>query len=104
MILYNVTVNLAPEIEQDWLQWVQKEHIPAMLATQKFVSAQLVKVYDEQQMATGSYAVQYKAESAMLLNAYLKEDAPRLQQQTKKRFGDQLLAFRTFLNILAEHK
>ena len=26
MILYNVTVNLAPEIEQDWLQWVQKEH------------------------------------------------------------------------------
>jgi hypothetical protein len=104
MILYNVTVNLAPELEQDWLQWVQKEHIPAMLATQKFVSAQLVKVYDEEQMATGSYAVQYKAENAMLLNAYLKEDAPRLRQQTKKRFGDQLIAFRTFLNILAEHK
>ena len=104
MILYNVTFNLAPEIEQDWLQWVQKEHIPAMLATQKFVSAQLVKIYDDQQSATGSYAVQYKAENARLLNAYLKEDAPQLQQQTKERFGDQLLAFRTFLNVLSEQK
>ena len=104
MILYNVTVSLTPEIEEEWLQWIQDEHIPEVLATQKFESAHLVKIYDEHQNATGSYAVQYKVTNQAQLTAYLKNDAERLRQKIQERFGNQLLTFRTFLNIITEQK
>lgn len=102
MILYNVTVSLNPKVEKDWLQWVQEEHIPDMLATKKFISAQLVRINDDQQQPTGNYAVQYKAENQSQMDAYLKEDAARLRGKTAARFGDKVLAYRTFLELLNE--
>lgn len=103
MVIYNVTVSLAPEIEEEWLKWIEEEHIPDMLGTEKFEKAQLVKIYDDKQAATGSYAVQYYAKSPQLLNAYLSEDAARLRKKTADQFGDKLLSFRTFLNVVSEH-
>lgn len=103
MVIYNVTVSLAPEIEKEWLKWIEEEHIPDMLGTEKFEKAQLVKIYDDKQAATGSYAVQYYAKSPQSLNAYLTEDAARLRKKTADQFGDKLLSFRTFLNVVSEH-
>lgn len=102
MILYNVTVSLDPEIEKEWMQWVQEVHIPDMLATQKFLSAQLVRIKDDQQQPTGNYAVQYKVKDQTQMDAYLKEDAVRLRAKTTARFGQKVLAFRTYLELLNE--
>ena len=102
MILYNVTVSLDPEIEADWVQWITEEHIPDMLATGKFVSAQLIRIKDDQQQPTGNYAVQYKVENQSQMDAYLNDDAARLRGKTQTRFGNKVLAFRTFLELLDE--
>lgn len=102
MILYNVTVSLDPDVEAAWVAWVQEEHIPEMMATQKFISAQLVRIKDDLQRPTGNYAVQYKTSSQQLMDAYLKEDASRLRAKTEARFGNKVLAFRTFLELLNE--
>jgi hypothetical protein len=102
MIIYNVTVNIEASIHQEWLIWI-KEHIPQVLATGKFKEAKLTKVLVEEDMGGQTYSIQYRAHSREALEAYYKEDAPRLQSEGLKRFADKMLAFRTELEVIDEY-
>ena len=103
MYIYNVTVNVADPIREDWLLWMQQTHIPDMLATGKFTGARLCKVRVEEETGGTTYAAQYQAQSLEGLERYYREDADRLRKDALARFGDQMVAFRTELEILSEH-
>lgn len=103
MYIYNVTVNVADPIREDWLLWMRKTHIPEMLATGKFSGARLCKVRVEEETGGTTYAVQYHTHSLDWLQRYYREDADRLRKDGLSRFGDQMVAFRTELEILSEH-
>lgn len=102
MILYNVTCNIQEQIEQKWLDWMTKKHIPDLLKTGKFSSARLVKVLVEEEMGGVTYAVQYKTDSRETLQKYYNEDAPNLRAEGLKLFGDAVLAFRTELEVIED--
>ena len=36
MILYNVTVGIDEDVEEEWLVWMIKIHIPEVMATEMF--------------------------------------------------------------------
>ena len=36
MILYNIAVNIQDEVETEWVQWMQSNHIPDVMATSFF--------------------------------------------------------------------
>lgn len=101
MIIYNVTSNIDESIHDEWLSWI-KEHIPQVLASGKFENATLARVLVED-MGGVTYAVQYRTNSREALEAYYKDDAPRLRVDALKRFGDKVLSFRTELQILDEY-
>ena len=103
MILYNVTSNIDTSIQNQWLKWMQENHIPELLATGKFTSARLVKVLVEEEMGGVTYAVQYTTDSKETLQRYYDEDAPRLREEGLQLFGDKMLAFRTELELISEH-
>ena len=50
MYIYNVTITLEPEIEAQWLDWMQQHHIPAMLATKKFSGALMTHIVTDQDL------------------------------------------------------
>lgn len=101
MYIYNVTISIDPDIEQDWLQWMQQKHIPEMLATGKFTSAKLLRVHAEE--AGGlTYAVQYTTDSKETLERYYAEDANKLRAKSQ-RFEGKFVAFRTELQLLSDH-
>lgn len=101
MYIYNVTISIDPDIQQEWLHWMQQEHIPEMLATGKFTSAKLLRVHAEE--AGGlTYAVQYTTESKETLQRYYTENADILRAKSK-RFEGKFVAFRTELEILSHH-
>lgn len=102
MVIYNVTINIEESIEQQWLTWIQEEHIPDMLATGKFVKALLTKVLVEEEMGGVTYSVQYNCPSKEVLESYYKEDAERLRSESK-RFAGKFVAFRTELEVISEH-
>lgn len=102
MIIYNVTSNIDESIHDEWLLWI-KEHIPQVLASGKFEKAILARVLVEEDMGGVTYAVQYRTNSREALEAYYKNDAPRLRLDALKRFGDKVLSFRTELQILDEY-
>ena len=102
MYIYNVTANIEESVHQDWLIWI-KEHIPKVLATGKFEKATLSKVLVEEDMGGITYSVQYRSYSREALDAYYKEDAPKLRAEAMRKFADKMLAFRTELQIIDEY-
>ncbi len=103
MIIYNVTTNIQESIHDQWLTWMQEKHIPAVLATGKFISARLVRVLVEEEMGGLTYAVQYTTDSKETLDKYYIEDAARLREEAVKLFADKVLSFRTELEHVSEH-
>ena len=104
MFIYNVTINVEASIRDAWVEWMQSEHIPEMLATGKFTEARLCRVLVDEETGGVTYAVQYLTPSVRLLQEYYREDAVRMRQKGLDLFGDQCVAFRTELEIVSQHK
>lgn len=102
MYIYNVTINIDESIHDTWLEWMKKEHIPAMLATGKFQKALMTRVQVEEEMGGMTYSVQYRTDSKETLEKYYEENAAELRNQSKV-FEGKFVAFRTELEIISEH-
>jgi hypothetical protein len=98
-IFYNVTLAVAEEAHDQWLQWMKGEHIPEALSTGMFVGATLLRVHAFEQ-GGNTYAVQYVCKDMETYERYLKEFAPALRAKAESRFGDQVHAFRTMLEVV----
>lgn len=101
MYIYNVTINIEEDVHDEWLQWMQEEHIPEMLQTGKFTKALMTKVMVEEQMGGITYSVQYTAESKEMLESYYKENAPILRSKSNA-FEGKLVVYRTELEVVKE--
>lgn len=104
MIIYNVTINIDDSVHDKWLAWMMEKHIPEMMETGKFFKAKIVKVLVVEEMGGTTYSIQYFTENKDTLEAYYKEDAPRMREEGQRLFGDKMLAFRTELELLKEFK
>jgi phosphoribosylamine-glycine ligase len=103
MIIYNVTTNIHESVHDQWMIWMQHKHIPAMIATGKFVSAKMARVLIEEEMGGVTYSVQYVTDSRETLQKYYLDNAPSLREEGVKLFGDKMLSFRTELEVISEH-
>ncbi len=98
MLIYNVTVNIEEETEQEWKSWMKDVHIPEVLATGKFTGYKFLRLLNEVPDATGStYAVQYYVDNIGLLDSYLQNEAHALRKSHIDKFGQKAVAFRTVL-------
>lgn len=100
MILYNVTINVTPEIESDFIQWMRETHIPEVMATGIFTEHKFLRLLHDSDDGSTNYAVQFFAESMERMQDYEKNFAPALREKTQERYQDKALAFRTLLEIL----
>jgi len=102
MIIYNVTVNIEESIQQEWLAWMKKTHIPEVMNTGMFVSAKMSRVLVEEQMGGITYSIQYSCESKAKLDEYQVKFAPQLQREYAKKYQGKFVAFRTLLEVISE--
>jgi hypothetical protein len=103
MYIYNVTINIDESVHEQWLAWMQKTHIPEMMATGKFTQAKMCRVLIVEEMGGLTYSVQYSVNSKEILQNYYQEDAPRLRQDGLQLFSDKMLVFRTELEVISEY-
>lgn len=103
MILYNVTLSIDPEIEQDWLDWMRKIHIPEVLETACFTEARLSRIQAEEEGGV-SYSVMYLSPSQEIYDRYREEFAPAMQAKHNARYMGRFAAFRTLLTVIEEFK
>lgn len=100
MILYNVTVTIDLDIHQDWLKWMQETHIPDVMMTGMFVSYRFCRLMGHEHEDSEIYSVQYLVRDMAHLRRYMDEFAPDLQRQTKDRFGDKYVVFRSVMELI----
>lgn len=100
MILYNITVKINLEVHDDWLQWMQEQHIPDLMKTGLFERYSISKVLLQDDSDGITYAVQYACQDMATLQKYMAQHAPSLQQDHHERYKDQYVAFRTILEEL----
>ncbi|PQJ68711.1 MULTISPECIES: DUF4286 family protein [Polaribacter] len=101
MYIYNVTINIDETVHKEWLTFMET-HVLKVLNTGRFTAAKLTEVLVEEEMGGRTYSIQYTANTREDLDDYYKHDAEKLQQQSLKKFGDKMLAFRTELKLIKE--
>lgn len=103
-IIYNVTTQVDKGIAEAWLQWMQSEHIPEILASGCFTGYRMVRLLEVDEAEGPTYAVQYEALSKAAYNLYIEKYAPALRQKGTDRWGDRFIAFRTLMQVVHEQK
>ena len=101
MYIYNVTMNIDESIHKEWFLWIHR-HIQDVLASGSFVSAKLTQVLVEEEMGGVTYSVQYTTNSKKDLNDYYTNTAPKLRNESMKKFADKMISFRTELKVVKE--
>jgi hypothetical protein len=100
-IIYNVTVSVDEPIHQEWLKWMKEVHVPEVIGTGFFESSRICRVLAHEEGGV-TYAIQYVVKSLQDYDSYQKDFAPALQAKHAERYGQQVAAFRTILEILHE--
>jgi len=101
MIVYNVTCNVGSHMAEEWLKWMQEEHIPEVMQTGCFTECKILKLLTEADDNEGiNYAIQYTANTLDNYNQYKDQFGPILQAKTKEKYGDSVLAYRSLLEVI----
>lgn len=100
-MLYNVTVSIDPAIESEWINWMQKDHIPSVLQTKCFYKCVLSKVHGNE-AGECTFSVLYWAISKEDYELYQLLHAPRLQKEHSARYEGKFVAFRTTMDLISE--
>lgn len=99
MFVYNVTVSLDPQVEQEWIQYMKDKHIKEVLATNCFIECKLSRVHGEEEQGV-TYSVMYLLPSEDKYKEYQSKFAGELQKDHQARFNGKFAAFRTTLTVL----
>jgi hypothetical protein len=99
MFIYNVTVNIDPEIHTEWLSWMREKHIPDVMKTGCFTESRMVKVLNVDDEGH-TYSIQYTFSEMKDIEKYQAEFAKKLQAEHTEKFKDKYAAFRTLLEII----
>lgn len=100
-VVYNVTIIIDHSVHDEWLVWMQNEHIPEVMATGKFNAWKMLRILEDHNPDGITYAIQYTAPDLASYLAYQQDCAPALQQKTQNLYGGKFAAFRTLLEELA---
>ncbi len=100
MIVYNVTVKVEAGIANEWLEWLQNEHISEVIGTGCFTKASILKLLEVDETEGPTFAIQYFAESKAIYNQYMEKHAGILRQKSYEKWGNKFIAFRSVMQVI----
>jgi hypothetical protein len=100
MIVYNITIKIVPEIEEEWVSWQKNEHIPDVMSSRQFTDYKFYRLLEQNEADGVTYILQYFAATLENYNRYINETAPLLRQRALDRWGNQFIAFRTVMQVV----
>lgn len=100
MILYSVTITIQAGIEAEWVEWMNKIHIPDVLRTGCFAECRMFKVLGSKG-EEASFVMQYQCQSIEEYHRYRDNFAPALQKEHSDRFSGRFRGSRQLLEEVA---
>jgi hypothetical protein len=96
MITYSVTITIQASIESEWVDWMNRVHVPDVLRTGCFSECRTYKVLG----ADGDepvFVMQYHCRSLEEYHRYRDNFAPALQKEHSDRFNGRFRGSRQLL-------
>ncbi|MCZ2458170.1 MAG: DUF4286 family protein [Chitinophagales bacterium] len=100
MLVYNITMKVDPEIEEEWIRWQREEHIPEIMATGLFTEHKFYRLLEQDETEGITYVIQYFTSSMEEYNRYLNEFAPSLRKKASDKWQDRFVGFRTIMQVV----
>jgi hypothetical protein len=97
MLLYNETIGIDKDSEQEWLTWMKDIYMPAMMSTGVFTDCKIYRILHENDDGSISYSTQYFAKSIDQIQQYLDVHAPNMVEGLRQKFANKHVVFRTLL-------
>lgn len=87
MYTYSLTISLDPEVEQQWLDYMKAEHIPALKACGYFDEIAVHQIVEpEPEDKSVTYNIQLVIGTMEHLRLYMQKEAPRIHGNHDKTF------------------
>ena len=100
MFVYNTTIKVDNNIEEEWLQWQKEIHIPEILATGFFYDHRFFKLLEQDESEGKTYVIQYFSLEKKHYEEYIHHYAPSLREKAFQKWGNQFISFRTLLKTV----
>lgn len=100
MHIYNITTKLEHAIANDWVQWMQTEHIPSIMQTGLFTQFYFSKLLDTDESDGLTYAVQFFAEHLSDYDQYIQQHSTQLRNEAKQKWGAGFISFRSLMEVI----
>jgi hypothetical protein len=100
MILYSVTITIQASVESEWVDWMNKGHVPDVLRTGCFSECRTYKVLGSEGDEP-IYVMQYRCRSVEEYHRYRDNFAPALQKEHSDRFSGRFRGSRQLLEEIA---
>jgi hypothetical protein len=99
MIIYNETIIVDETIYKEWLNWIQKVHIPAVMATGHFNAHRILNVIDSPNEGV-TYCIQYYAADLENYDQFNKHHLQKLQAVHYQQFENKFVLFNTLMQTV----
>ncbi len=97
MILYNITFNIEPDIQDNWRIWMKDEYLPFVMNTNLFNDVKLYRLLNETENEGITYSIQFFSDSLKKVNFYLEEYANEIVNRHNQTFKYKHVSFMTIL-------
>lgn len=95
MYVYNLTLVIDANLNNQWLNWLESVYLPKVYATRNINSVRIFKILSVDTEIT--YAIHHETESPRNLLDFTTKDIPELQALSFDTFADKVLMFGTQL-------
>lgn len=102
MIVYNVTCNVAPEIEKRWLEWIDPQ-LDNLSKSEKISATSILKLNTNSSENEAVCALQYQIYNRDSLQSFLNNEDQVLKKQINTVFGKSVLHFSSQLQIIKKY-
>lgn len=96
MIIYNETFVVEASAGDEWLQWMQKEHIPAALATGYFTEHKILEVIDSPNEGV-TYCIQYITDDIAKYHLFKERHLHHLHTRHHQQFENRYVLFNSLM-------
>jgi hypothetical protein len=100
MIIYNVTSKVSWAIHDAWLEWMKLIHIPEVMSTGFFSGNRFVRLLETDEEDGPTYAIQYYLDGMEEYTSYLEKDAADLREKVLKKWGGEVISFRSLMEVI----
>lgn len=99
MILFNITIIIEEGINDEWLQWINREFIPEITTTNLFTSSRLLRVIDSPNEGI-TYSLQFTLDGIDQYNTFRANYQDKLMAGHANRFENKFVSFSSLMEFI----